>query len=144
MAAPARRPDARQRRLPARADPVARTQRGSGAHVRGILWRPAGHRPAARLSRPEDNAMKRQSQIDLVRACLICVLAGIALAARGYGDEVYKTVDASGHVVYSDHPTSSAAQKVDVQVTQPDAAEAARLGKQRALEDAEFAQRSKQ
>ena len=93
--------------------------------------------------------MKRQSQIDLARvklarACLMCILAGIAVAGRGYGDEVYKTVDASGHVVYSDHPTSSAAQKVDVQVTQPDAAEAARLGKQRALEDAEFAQRSKQ
>ena len=93
--------------------------------------------------------MKRQSQIDLARvilarACLIGTLAGIAVAARGYGDEVYKTVDASGHVVYSDHPTSSAAQKVDVQVTQPDAAEAARLAKQHALEDADFAQRSKQ
>jgi hypothetical protein len=88
--------------------------------------------------------MKRQSQIDLARACLVCALAGIALAARGYGDEVYKTVDPSGHVVYSDHPTSSAAQKVDVQVTQPDAAEAARLAKQHALEDADFAQRSKQ
>jgi hypothetical protein len=88
--------------------------------------------------------MKRQSPIGLARACLMCTLACIAVAARGYGDEVYKTVDASGHVVYSDHPTSSAAQKVDVQVTQPDAAEAARLAKQHALEDADFAQRSKQ
>jgi hypothetical protein len=88
--------------------------------------------------------MKRQSHLHLARACLICAVAGIALSARGYGDEVYKTVDASGHVVYSDHPISSATQKVDVQVTQPDAAEAARLGKQRALEDAEFTQRSKQ
>src|ERR1700722_16094358 len=98
MAAPARRPDARQWRLPARANPVARTQRGSGADVRGILWRAAGHRPAARLSRPEDIAMKRQSQIDrarvyLARACLMCTLACVAVAARGYGDEVYKTVD---------------------------------------------------
>src|ERR1700689_2737519 len=112
MAAPARRPDARQRRLPARADSIARTQRGSGAHVRGILWRPAGHRPAARLPRPEDIALKRQPPIDLAGACLICALAGCALAARGYGDEGYKTVDASGHVVYSDHPISSATQKV--------------------------------
>jgi hypothetical protein len=86
----------------------------------------------------------RQLQIDLSRACLMGTLACMAVVARGYGDEVYKTVDASGHVVYSDHPISSATQKVDVQVTQPDAAEAARLGKQRALEDAEFAQRSKQ
>jgi hypothetical protein len=88
--------------------------------------------------------LKRQPRIDLAGACLICALAGCALAARGYGDEVYKTVDASGHVVYSDHPISSATQKVDLQVTQPDAAEAARLAKQHALEDADFAQRSKQ
>ena len=86
----------------------------------------------------------RPSQFDLARACLMCTLAGIAVASRGYADEVYKTVDASGHVVYSDHPTSSAAQKLSVQVTQPDAAEAARLAKQHALEDADFAQRSKQ
>ena len=71
-------------------------------------------------------------------------LAGLALAARSYGDEVYKTIDASGHVVYSDHATSPGSQKMSVPVTQPDAAEAARLAKQRALEDAEFAQRSKQ
>ena len=88
--------------------------------------------------------MSRPSCIDLARACLMFTLAGVALMARGYGDEVYKTVDASGHVVYSDHPTSPAAQKMSVPVTPPDAAEAARLGKQRALEDAEFAQRSKQ
>ena len=71
-------------------------------------------------------------------------MACIAITARGFGDEVYKTVDASGHVVYSDHPTSTAAQKVSVPVTQPDAAEAARLDKLRALEDADFAQRSRQ
>lgn len=88
--------------------------------------------------------MKRRSHIEPARACLTFALACIALAARAYGDEVYKTVDASGHVVYSDHPTSAGAQKMSVPVTQPDAAEAARLGKQRALEDAEFAQRSKQ
>jgi hypothetical protein len=88
--------------------------------------------------------LKLQSQIGLACACLMCTLAYIALTPRSYGDEVYKTVDASGHVVYSDHPISSATQKVDLQVTQPDAAEAARLAKQHALEDADFAQRSKQ
>jgi hypothetical protein len=88
--------------------------------------------------------LKRQSHIYLVRTGMMFVLAGLAVAARGYGDEVYKTVDASGHVVYSDHPTTPAAQKMSVSVTPADAAEAARLGKQRALEDAEFAQRSKQ
>ncbi|MFI4869227.1 MAG: DUF4124 domain-containing protein [Steroidobacterales bacterium] len=64
--------------------------------------------------------------------------------ARVCGDEVYKTVDASGHVVYSDHPTSPAAQKLSLPVTQPDPNEAARLAKQRELEDAEYAQRSRQ
>jgi hypothetical protein len=88
--------------------------------------------------------LKRQSHIGLARACLMFSLACIALAARGYGDEVYKSVDASGHVVYSDRATSPTSQKMSVPVTPPDAAEAARLGKQRALEDAEFAQRSKQ
>jgi hypothetical protein len=88
--------------------------------------------------------LNRPSRIDVGRACLMFTLAGVALTARGYGDEVYKTVDASGHVVYSDHATSPTAQKMTVPVTPPDAAEAARLGKQRALEDAEFAQRSKQ
>jgi hypothetical protein len=84
------------------------------------------------------------SAVNPTRAGVALALACMALAAGGYGDEVYKTLDASGHVVYSDHPTSPAAQKLSVPVTQPDAAEAARLGKQRALEDAEFAQRSKQ
>ena len=77
-------------------------------------------------------------------AGLICTLACAAVVARGYADEVYKTVDASGHVVYSDHPTSQAAQKLSVPVTQPDPNEAARLAKQRQLENAEYAQRSRQ
>jgi hypothetical protein len=88
--------------------------------------------------------LKRKSHFDLARGCLICTLAGLAIWARGYGDEVYKTTDASGHVVYSDHPISPTAEKMSVPVTQPDPAEAARLAKQRALEDAEFAQRSRQ
>jgi hypothetical protein len=81
------------------------------------------------------------------RSALLCALAVAAIASRGYGDEVYevyKTVDAAGHVVYSDHPTSPAAQKLAVPVTPTDANEAARLAKQRALEDAEYAQRSRQ
>jgi len=88
--------------------------------------------------------LNRPSRIDLGRACLMLTLAGVALTARGYGDEVYKTVDASGHVVYSDHPTSAASEKLSVPVNATDPAEAARLAKQRALEDAEYAQRSRQ
>lgn len=90
------------------------------------------------------SASFRRRQIGCACTALLCALAGAAVGSRGYGDEVYKTVDAAGHVVYSDHPTSSAAQKLSVPVTQPDTNEAARLAKQRALEDAEYAQRSRQ
>jgi Domain of unknown function (DUF4124) len=76
--------------------------------------------------------------------CLLCVVAGLALAARSQADEVYKTIDASGHVVYSDHPTSAASEKLSVPVKQADPAEAVRLAKERAIEDAEYAQRSRQ
>lgn len=88
--------------------------------------------------------MNRPQRHGIARICLIGTLAGAAMAARGYADEVYKTVDASGHVVYSDHPTSPEAQKLSVPVTQPDPKEAARLAKQRQLEDADYAQRSRQ
>jgi hypothetical protein len=93
------------------------------------------------------SALFGRRQIGWSRRALLCTLAVTAVASRGYGDqayEVYKTVDAAGHVVYSDHPTSPAAQKLSVPVTQTDANEAARLAKQRTLEDAEYAQRSRQ
>jgi hypothetical protein len=77
-------------------------------------------------------------------ARLLCVVASLAFAARSQADEVYKTVDASGHVVYSDHPTSAASEKLSVQVKEADPAEAARLAKQRAVQDADYAQRSRQ
>jgi hypothetical protein len=62
----------------------------------------------------------------------------------GMADDMYKTVDAQGHVVYSDHPTSSASQRVSVQVTPPNAEEAARLGKEQALLNADAVQQSQQ
>jgi len=89
-------------------------------------------------------ALNRPRQSGCARICLVGALAAAAVVARGDADEVYKTVDASGHVVYSDHPTSPTAQKLSVPVTQPDPNEAARLAKQRELEDAEYAQRSRQ
>jgi hypothetical protein len=77
-------------------------------------------------------------------AGLMCALAGATVLPRSYGEEVYKSTDAAGHVVYSDRPASSAAEKVTVTVTPADASEAARLAKQHALEDAEYSQRSRQ
>jgi hypothetical protein len=73
----------------------------------------------------------------------MCALAGGPMLTRADGEEVYKTTDASGHVVYSDRPAVPNAHKITVPVTQADPAEAARLAKQHALEDAEYAQRSR-
>jgi hypothetical protein len=59
-------------------------------------------------------------------------------------DQVYRSVDAQGHVTYSDRPTSAAAQKTDVAVQQADPAEAVRLAKERQLLKAEDDLRKKQ
>jgi Domain of unknown function (DUF4124) len=63
-------------------------------------------------------------------------------AARA--DPIYRSVDAQGHVTYSDRPNSSGAQKADVSVQQADPAEAERLAKERQLLKAEDDQRKKQ
>jgi hypothetical protein len=76
--------------------------------------------------------------------CLLCLLVASVLVPHSHAQEVYKTTDANGHVVYSDRPSSSQAQKITVPVIPADPNEAARLAKQHELEDADFAQRSKQ
>jgi Domain of unknown function (DUF4124) len=58
--------------------------------------------------------------------------------------EVYKSVDAEGHVVYSDRGNTKNAPKTTVHVDQPDPDEAARLAKEQARLQAEDAQRTKQ
>jgi uncharacterized protein DUF4124 len=66
-----------------------------------------------------------------------------ALCALRAG-EVYKSIDADGHVVYSDRAPTSTAQKSVVRVDQPDPAEVARNAKEQAILSAEDAQRKKQ
>ena len=58
--------------------------------------------------------------------------------------EVYKSIDAQGHVVYSDRPDTSAAQKAVVRVDQPNPREVARNAKEQEILDAEETQRKKQ
>lgn len=75
------------------------------------------------------------------------ITAGLLLAAvmcPAPGDQVYKSVDAQGHVTYSDRPNTAAAKKTDVTVQQADPAEAARLAKERQILNAEDDQRKKQ
>ena len=59
-------------------------------------------------------------------------------------DQVYKSVDAQGHVIYSDRPNAAGAKKTDITVQQADPAEAARLAKEHQVLNAEDDQRKKQ
>jgi Domain of unknown function (DUF4124) len=72
-------------------------------------------------------------------------LLALWVAARpAPAQEVYKSVDAEGHVVYSDRASSKNAPKTSVRFNEPDPTEVARLAKEQQLLKAEDAQRSKQ
>jgi hypothetical protein len=74
---------------------------------------------------------------------MVCVL--LAWPTRfPRADEVYKSIDAQGHVVYSDRPETSTAQKAVVNVDRPDAKEVARMGKEQEILKAEEIQRDRQ
>jgi hypothetical protein len=89
-----------------------------------------------------------QSQADEVTVPVSVVL--VALAAMLYpanavnAQEVYRSVDAQGHVVYSDRGTSKNAPKTSLHVEQGDPVEAARLARQQQQLQAQDAQRGKQ
>jgi Domain of unknown function (DUF4124) len=65
-----------------------------------------------------------------------------ALTVRA--EEIYKSVDAQGHVVYSDRPGVAGARKTQIAVQEADPNEATRLAKERMLLKAEDDQRKKQ
>jgi len=64
----------------------------------------------------------------------VAFVAGLVLMASladpASADQVYKTVDAQGHVTYSDRPTAPSAKKTEITVQQADPAEAARLAQE--------------
>ncbi len=60
-----------------------------------------------------------------------------------FPDEVYKSVDAQGHVTYSDRASSPNAQKSAVHVIQGNAADAARVARQTELLEAQDTQRKR-
>jgi hypothetical protein len=70
----------------------------------------------------------------------LVALACLPLAAQ----QVYKSVDAQGHVVYSDRGATKTAPKTDLRVDEPDPVEAARLAKQQQILDAQEQQRLKE
>ena len=75
------------------------------------------------------------------------VLAALVLlacpACPPRANEVYKTVDAQGHVVYSDR-ADTAAEKTPVRVDPPNETEAARIAKEQEILKAEEIQRNRQ
>jgi hypothetical protein len=75
---------------------------------------------------------------------LVCVAVILIAGQSALADDVYKTVDPQGGVVYSDHPLSSASQRISVQVTAPIPEEAARLAKEQAMLTADAAQQAQQ
>ncbi|MBV8806048.1 MAG: DUF4124 domain-containing protein [Sinobacteraceae bacterium] len=75
---------------------------------------------------------------------LIVLLALLAPLPCSLADEVYKSVDAEGHVVYSDRAPTAKAQKTVVRVTQGDPDEAARAAKETSILQTEDALRKRQ
>jgi len=71
---------------------------------------------------------------------LFVVRPGCLLLAQ----EVYKSTDTQGHVVYSDRASTSTAQKTVVHVDQPDPEAVARIAKEQQILNAQDAQRKKQ
>jgi hypothetical protein len=90
----------------------------------------------------------RNSQTTLDRFCggvALAALAALLCPSRPLpAQEVYKSVDAQGHVVYSDRGSTKTAPKIAVHVDEPDPAEVARLAKEQELLTAEEKKRQKE
>jgi hypothetical protein len=86
---------------------------------------------------------RRADFSELGTLLVLCVLLAWP-ACLPRADEVYKSIDAEGHVVYSDRPISPTAQKAVVNVDRPDAKEVARMGKEQEILKAEEIQRNRQ
>jgi preprotein translocase subunit SecF len=81
---------------------------------------------------------------DARRKSVLILSVALLVSLRAAGaDGVYKSVDAQGHVVYSDRATTQNAQKSVVRVTQPDPTEAARAAKETSILQAEETQRKR-
>jgi hypothetical protein len=77
-------------------------------------------------------------------AIFIALVLAVGTARPLGAGEVYKSVDADGHVVYSDRADSSAAQKSVVHADPSNPTEAARLAKEQEIQKAEDLQHSRQ
>jgi hypothetical protein len=86
--------------------------------------------------------MEKSSRTLEMRAAFLAVL--LFALHTGSAQEVYKSVDADGHVVYSDRGSTRNAPKTTLHVDEGNAAEAARLAREQRQLNAEDAQRTRQ
>ncbi len=81
----------------------------------------------------------------LTRGATIVALLALACAAAPLpAQEVYRSVDADGHVVYSDRGANKSAPKTTLHVDEPDPAEVRRLAHEQELLSADDAARARQ
>jgi Domain of unknown function (DUF4124) len=75
---------------------------------------------------------------------LVALVLLLRPACPLWANDVYKSVDAEGHVVYSDRADTSTAQKSVVHVDRSDPTEVARIAKEQEILKAEQIQRNRQ
>jgi len=78
------------------------------------------------------------------RATFVALLLLGCAATSLTAQEIYRSVDADGHVVYSDRGGSKSAPKTALHVDEPDPTEVARLAREQELLKADDAARSRQ
>jgi hypothetical protein len=78
------------------------------------------------------------------RSAVIGLLVLVCPHVHTHAGEMYKSIDADGHVVYSDRADTPSAQKTEVQVVRPNPAEVARMAQVQAGANAAQLERKKQ
>jgi len=87
---------------------------------------------------------QRRNSICSWQGTALVLLVLLAPARPAPAQEIYKSVDAAGHVTYSDRGTSKNSPKTTLKVEEGDPAEAARIAKEQELLKVEDVQRARQ
>ncbi len=81
----------------------------------------------------------------VTRGATMMALVALACASASLrAQQVYRSVDADGHVVYSDRGATKSAPSTTLHVNEPDPAEVARLAHEQQLLDADAAARARE
>ncbi len=75
---------------------------------------------------------------------IVCAALVLITGQNVLANDIYKTVDEQGRVVYSDHAVSPSSQKISVQASAPNLEEAARIAKEQAIAGADTMQEARQ